>query len=84
MILATFIGFDHSMGYRTGKQYRIDVSPIEGRRWKKRYNGGTLLVIAPFDGGTQPCPYTSLETLLLNWKIEYPDFVSVIDSKDTP
>lgn len=57
IIEATYMGEDGSLGYQTGRRYRLKIE--EGSAMQGEY---PLVIVSP-----HPCPYGSLDAFLRNW-----------------
>lgn len=67
-LTAQFVGADGSLGYCTGKEYKLTVVRYS---WWQRWlmSGKAVFHIARADG-TGECPYQSLESFWRNWRVK--------------
>lgn len=72
IIIATFIGTDFSLGYRTGKDYKLTISGKWG------------FSIERTDDGTGQCAYESLKSFLKNWTNVRTDYTVLFKDNELP
>ena len=71
-ITATFKGQDGSLGYKTGKEYKLDIS----------HQHGENISISDESDSAENCEYSSVITFLNNWDNIHENVVEVENKKE--